>query len=172
MNHCKILGVFFALTLSFCSLAIAGQQAEKIISVEQAKDTAVKMVPDGKFVAIEKDFEKEYGLIYEVLVIDATYKYEFDIDAKTGIVLGFQKDPIYQLMGQKANASADIEKAKAIALKATAGGDIIEFEEEIEHGVKVFKIDIINQDYTHEIVVDAANGEIIKQESERLAGVE
>lgn len=78
------------------STANGNASSGELITVDRAKEIAVKKVPGASVTDIKKfDFDAENGrIIYEgTLVYDKT-EYEFDIDAKTGEIIKWEQESV------------------------------------------------------------------------------
>lgn len=95
MLHHRKIATAFATTIFATTLGLAhakNTQTEKFIPLTQAAEIAQKLHPQGTLekVALDRELTRT---IYEVEIkINATEKYEVEIDAKTGDVLRNDRD--------------------------------------------------------------------------------
>lgn len=73
---------------------LAAKTSSKYIGKEQAKSIALKKAGSGTVVKVE--FDEDDGVpVYEVEIQDDVYEYELKIHAKTGKILEYEKEHIY-----------------------------------------------------------------------------
>ena len=108
------------------------------ISMQEAKDTAMKNAKSGRIVSAELD--KDDGTLkYEIDVLDRNIKREYDIDANTGAILKVKR----RVLRAKKNAlkpnqspsntgaKISMQEAKDIAMKNAKSGRIVSWSNEL-----------------------------------------
>lgn len=140
------------------------------LTMEQAKSKALALegLEAADAVFTEAKLEWDGGRqIYDLEFYAGTYKYEYEIDAQTGEVLGFEV-----LSGTPLVASGDVisrDKARAIALAKVPGATadhIKKLELDWDDGKQIYEVEIIYNGTEYEMDIDAVSGAILKFESE------
>lgn len=166
-----------------------GQASDKAyIGIEAAKEIAFThagVTPsEVTSIKIEMDWEKGM-MIYEVEFKSNGFEYDYDIDAKSGEILKFEKEkesqkpestqpkPTEQVKPTESQVYIGEHKAIQIAL-AHAGlsqGDVTRLQVEIEreHGVWIYEVEFRYGGYEYEYEINAMTGEIINIEKDQHA---
>lgn len=164
--------------------ASAGKPADSkagYISVDEAKSIAAKhagfSADSVKFVSAKLDTD-DYFVHYDVEFFSGDYEYDYEIDARTGKVLEFDKEYEKQQGGQKTGTSkaADTSKfisqadAKAAALKhaGLSESDIRNFKIELDTDdlIAHYEIEFMSGKYEYDYDINAKTGRIISSEKE------
>ncbi|MGL5694935.1 MAG: PepSY domain-containing protein [Peptostreptococcaceae bacterium] len=124
------------------------------IGEKKAKSIALKKVSGAKVVKFKLDDGE-----YEIELRKGSYKYELEIDAKTGKITEYEKEKI------KTSSSKYIgeKKAKEIMLKKVPGAKFIKFK--LDDGE--YEAELVKGNYEYEITVDAKTGKITDYEKDR-----
>lgn len=148
--------------------------ARPILTVEEAK---AKALADAKLTASQVTFteaklERDDGReIYDIEFYTADYKeYDYKIDAKTGAVLEMDYDA-ESFTPPASSGTITMEKAKEIALAKVPGAkeeNIVKLELDRNDGRPVYEIEIIYNAMEYEMEISAADGTILKFESESV----
>lgn len=153
------------LLVAFAARAADSAPAGGRLTLEQAEAKVLESVPGGKVVHRETDYDDGHAE-YEFIVIDATTRHQFEVSSRDGVILKHKTKPIVRDGGAM---TPTIESAKKTALEASGGGDIIKIREERRRsGRHIVKFKIINQNYEHEIKVDAETGAILEHDRDYL----
>lgn len=114
---------------------------------------------------------------YEIEFITNEYKYEFEIDSRTGRVINFEKDLINKVSSDSNNKDTSTikmtkEEAKEIVLNYVNldESDVTFTKVKIdrENGKTVYEIDLFDDNNKYEIYVDVSTKEIAKYSKEPL----
>ncbi len=147
-----------------------------LITVERAKEIALKLIEGGKIVKVE--FEQDDNEAeYEIEIIWDNLKHEIEIDAYTGKVKEHKTKKINSADNKPEikNSEKEIllaEEARNIALKVAGGGRVIDIELEIEGDKAEYEVEIIKDNEKHEVEIDAYTGEILDHEIETIKKIE
>jgi len=111
---------------------------------------------------------------YEIEFIDENYKYEFEIDSRTGRIINFEKDLINKTNSSKGNNSIEMDEkeVKQIALKhLNIKENNVTFTKvkiDKEDGKTVYEVDFFDDNYEYEVYINVDTKEIIKYSKEPL----
>lgn len=163
------------------------QSAEQVsISLDEAKEKAVSDagVDRNSVKFIKAKLDKDDGkAVYEIEFTADGKEYEYDINAETGAIIdkdveNLKKAPTTakavkeETTKASANQSADIEKAKQIALAdagvSAADAKFIKAKADYDDGVKVFDIEFISGSKEYEYEINAASGKITDKDVESV----
>lgn len=143
------------------------------ISKDEAYDIASKYVNVKKenmnYKNIKKDIDDNS---YEIEMQDEFYKYEIEIDANSGRILDYEREPISNSVnkGQDNAKLLTEQEAKEIALtdaKVTEkNAKYMKVELEKDYGTLVYEIEFTVDNVEYEYKVDAHNGNIINYAKE------
>lgn len=142
------------------------------ISAEKAKEIALARTGGGKVKEIGIDIEYGGVAVYELEIRNGSFEYDVEIDAKTGEIIEFESEYEEPDSSDDDSISDDgstyigTEKAKEIAIERAGGGRVKKIKLEMEDGVAVYEVEVINGRYEHEMEINAATGGIIKYEVE------
>lgn len=161
---------------SFSGQPAAGSDgARALLTVEEAK---AKALADAKLTADKVTFtkaklERENGRdIYDIEFYTADYKeYDYEIDARTGEVLEMDYDAESFTPPTAQGAAITKEKAREIALAKVPGATadhITKLKLDRDDGVQVYEVEIIYNQMEYELEISAADGTILKFESESI----
>lgn len=160
-------------------------KSEKI-DIDAAKEKAVRDagVDRNSVKFIKAKLDKDDGkAVYEIEFTANGKEYEYDINAETGAIIDKDVETLKknsttakavkeETTKASANQSADIEKAKQIAL-ADAGvnaadAKFIKAKSDIDDGRKVFDIEFIAGSKEYEYEINASSGKIIEKDVEAV----
>ena len=148
----------------------AADAASKLIGSTKAKEIMLKKVPGAKIVKFRLDNDNTPE--YEGELTKGSYKYEIDVNAKSGKVTDYEKETI------RTSSSKYIGEAKAkeIMLKKVPGAEIVKFKLDKDDTAE-YEGELRKGNYEYEISVNAKTGkitdyekEIIKTSSKKLIG--
>lgn len=126
------------------------------------------------YIKIEKDI---FDNKYEVKLNDGNYNYEIEVDAKTGDITDFEKDPISNLntsgSGEQNNSKEykTKEEVKKIVLnhaninEENAVFTKVDLERELN--IMIYEIEFIYNNLEYEYEIDAITGEVLKHKIDR-----
>ncbi|WP_262174764.1 PepSY domain-containing protein [Saccharococcus sp. Marseille-Q5394] len=151
------------------SVPSVAKQAEKLISLQEAKQVATEKVKGGIVTEIELD--KDDGRYhFDVDLKDGKYEYDLEVDAVTGEIIKFEKESDKNHKQEKSDKLLTKEEAIAI-VKKKAVGTVKEFELDTDDGRKVYDIEMKDDQFKYEIEIDAVTGEFLKSEKERYSNL-
>jgi len=138
--------------------------AGKLLSENEAIASAKKLA-GGEVMKIELDDDDD-RYYYEVDLRDDQFAYEVKVDAFTGEVIQYAKE---RKSGKKITQSTTLlTKNEAIsAAKKYATGNVKKIERDREDGRVVYEIEMKDDQFKYEIVIDAASGELLEFEKEQ-----
>lgn len=150
--------------------AAGGSTANGMITLEDAKAKALANagLTADQVTFVENKLDYENGRqVYELEFYTADHmEYEYEIDAYSGEVVGYDHDGEHQ----SANGSAvTADEAKALALAKVPGatdGDIREFEADYDDGRLEYEGKIIYNGVEYEFEIDGSSGQFLKWEKE------
>ena len=160
--------------------------ADKNADIEKAKQTALAdagvKAADAKFIKAEADVD-DGRKVFDIEFIAGSKEYEYEINASTGKVIdkdvgNVKKAPAASKAAKSesaktsSNQSADIEKAKQIALSYAgvnaADAKFIKAEADVDDGRKVFDIEFIAGSKEYEYEINASTGKVIDKDIEAV----
>lgn len=132
------------------------------ITMHEAKEIALAEV-DGEITSAELDDEKGRSY-YEIEIFDGTYEYELEIDIETGEIIDFEKEIKKGHEPQETGTMLSDDEALAIALEKAPEATVKEIELEQEKGWNIYDIELMDDQTTYEMDIDAVTGEILEYE--------
>ena len=137
----------------------AADAASKLIGSTKAKEIMLKKVPGAKIVKFRLDNDNTPE--YEGELTKGSYKYEIDVNAKSGKVTDYEKETI------RTSSSKYIGEAKAkeIMLKKVPGAEIVKFKLDKDDTAE-YEGELRKGNYEYEISVNAKTGKITDYEKE------
>ncbi|WP_270303276.1 PepSY domain-containing protein [Terrisporobacter petrolearius] len=137
----------------------AADAASKLIGSTKAKEIMLKKVPGAKIVKFRLDNDNTPE--YEGELTKGSYKYEIDVNAKSGKVTDYEKETI------RTSSSKYIGEAKAkeIMLKKVPGAEIVKFKLDKDDTAE-YEGELRKGNYEYEISVNAKTGKISDYEKE------
>ena len=118
----------------------------------------------GTIVSIKLDHD-DARLVYDVTVVDETYKYDFEISAVDGSIVSQDKELINQVSNSTNTQGVTIDEAKAreIALSQVPNGTIIEISFDYEMGVLVYDVTVVEGTTEYDFEISGVDGSIISR---------
>ncbi|MCM3709495.1 PepSY domain-containing protein [Sporosarcina luteola] len=147
------------------SVPSVAKQAEKMISLQEAKQVATEKVKGGIVTEIELDRD-DGRYHFDVDLKDGKYEYDLEVDAVTGEIIKFEKESDKNHKQVKSDKLLTKEEAIAIA-KKRASGTVKEIELDEDDGRKEYDIEMRDGEFKYEIELDAVTGEFLEFEKER-----
>ncbi len=148
--------------------------ANYAIDMEQAKSTALSQAGAGEVEIAELEYKRDGRPVYTIITADDTYRVRVEIDAATGHVMKLDRKPLNHPLPGKwrepipAAAPISPEQAQEIALSATGGGRIVDFEmDHKKHGRIVYEVEIIDENGKYEVEIDGRSGTIVEYKEKR-----
>lgn len=116
--------------------------------------------------------EEDGRLIYDVRFHDGVSAYVYEVLAHDGSILKARRHALPKLAEPRRKIGGDIgaDRAKAVALADAKVVDAplrVKVERDFERGRLVYEVEFRSGGQEHEYVIDAADGAILKRESER-----
>ena len=135
------------------------------VTIDEAKvKEIVNNQVKGTIVSLNLD-QDDSRLVYDVTVVDETYKYEFEISAADGSIVSQDKE----LINQDSNSTniqgvtIDEAKAKEIALGQVPNGTITEISFDYENGVLVYEVTVVEGTTEYDFEISGVDGSIISK---------
>lgn len=118
----------------------------------------------GTIVSIKLD-QDDARLVYDVTVVDETYKYEYEISAVDGSIVSQDRELINQASNSTNMQGVTIDEAKAkeIALGQVLNGTITEISFDYEMGILVYGVTVIEGTTEYEFEISGVDGSIISK---------
>ena len=162
LNKMVAIGLGVVLTSSTVLSQMGSVDAvSKLIGSTKAKEIMLKKVPGAKIVKFRLDNDRTPE--YEGELTKGSYKYEIDVNAKTGKITDYEKEKI------KTSSSKYIGEAKAkeIMLKKVPGAKIVKFKLD-KDDTPEYEGELTKGNYKYEISVNAKSGKITDYEKEKI----
>lgn len=136
-----------------------------LITEEQAREIALKSVPNGQVTEISYDRD-DFTPNYEITVYDESYEYDIKISEEDGTILESSKESRSNI----ANIEVKINEneAKNIALSQVAEGNVLKISLDYDDSIPTYDIKVTDGVYDYEFEINANDGTIISQEKEAL----
>lgn len=123
----------------------------------------VEKLMDGTIVYVRLE-EEDHQPVYEVIAVDGTYKYEYEIDAIDGHVVNQEKELINQVTTTpNLEATLDVQKAKEIALSQVNGGVVTEISLDMDDSIPVYEVKVMADGMEYKYEISGVDGRIIKE---------
>lgn len=159
-------GVLVAGSVVFASDSGTSSESSHSITMDQAKEIALAEV-DGNITSAELEDNKSY---YDIEIENGSIEYEFEIDAKTGEIIEFEKEDKEKHTQQSSDQVITEEEALAIASEKIPNATVHEIEFEDDKGQKIYDIELVEGTTKYEFDIDAVTGEIVEYEKEVKKG--
>ena len=163
------IGILTGFGVSLAGLSFASYNSSKstnLITAQKAKDIMLGKVPGSSILEFSYDGDDRTPK-YDGTLIKDNYEYEIDVDAKTGDIIKFEKEQIFQ--SNNTSNTIDLitsQEAKDIMLNKVPGATIIEFSYDGDDATPKYDGKLIKDNCEYEIDVNAKTGAIIKFEQE------
>ncbi len=138
-----------------------------IISKDEAKNIAFSHagVSDNDVTDFEIELDCENGVTYYEIDFDtAEFEFEYEINAKTGVIIKFEREAVNESDGTTTDIISS-DEAKNIALNHAGvnASSLIDFDIDLKtkNGITYYEIEFETVDCEYEYDVNAQNGEII-----------
>lgn len=126
----------------------------------KAKETVLGKLPSGAVIT-EIKLDSDNGIrVYEIEAYAGSTEYDIEINAVTGATVKWEEE---NHSGQTGSQNISADKAREIILAKFPGGQIIEFESDIDDGKYEGKI--IYNSTLYEFEISVSSGDIIKLEN-------
>lgn len=167
-------------------VSTTGTASEKgYIGLEKAIAAACKhagiRTDDARYCTGELDYE-DGMMVYEIEFVSGGYEYEYEINAKTGAVVKYERELDNEhrsstgtstgtSTGASTSSSISSDKAVSIAL-ADAGvkssdAKNLTVHSDYDDGVKVYEVEFNANGYEYDYTIKASNGAILERDRER-----
>ncbi len=146
--------------------------ASQQISEEQARNIALGKAEGTNAEVYKIHLDRDDGrLLYEGKMRDDANRYEFEIDAYTGVVLKWEMEALHGGQSTSGGSSAEVisvEEASSIALGKAQAGDarITEIQLDEDDGRLIYEGEMRDSLYEYEFEIDAYTGTVIQWEVE------
>lgn len=125
------------------------------------REIAEKLM-DGTIVRIRLE-EEDHQPVYEVIAVDGTYKYEYEIDAVDGHVVNQEKELIDQVTAlPHLETTIDVEQAKSIASTQVQGGVVTEISLDTDDRTPIYEVNVIANGIEYEYEISAVDGQVLQ----------
>lgn len=157
-----IITIITALLLVFMTILFftKDNKINKDVAIDIALDYANMNKNDASNIKFEKD-----DSIYEIEFSDNNYKYEIEVDSKTGNVIKFEKDIINKSPISNHNTAISEEEAKKIATDyLNINIEDVSFTKnklDYDDGTLIYELEFYYNDNEYEVDVNAYTKEII-----------
>ncbi len=130
----------------------------KLIGTSKCKKLAKKQVSGGTVKSVAR--KRSDGIdVYKVKMQKGSKNYELTFHARTGKLLEYEWE--LKDKGSKSKYISE-KKAKQIALEEVGGGMVVKLEFDIDGGIPVYDIEIVDDDgYEYEVKIHARTGKIL-----------
>lgn len=155
---------------AYPKLTIEQPEIEGLLTEEEVK-AIITSLPQYKKVTITaiKLVQEDGKYIYEVEGVDGKFKYDFEVDAKTGKILDVDKE---KLEDEQPEVERLLTEEEIIAIinkmpqykKVT----IIDMELDKEDGKYVYEVEGVDDKFEYDFEVDAKTGKILEVDKEKL----
>lgn len=135
--------------------AVTTTTSKAAITLDEAQKIALQEV-NGKITKREQDEDN-----FEFDIRDGDYVYEVEIQQNTGDVVKVEKD--YEPEGDVTVTEAQAEE---IALKKVPNGEMVKLELDHDDNQASYEVEIVKDNYEHEIEINAVTGKIVEYERE------
>lgn len=147
------------------SVPSISKQADKLISLQEAKQVATQKVKGGIVTEIELDKDDD-RYHFDIDLKDEKYEYDLEVDAYSGEIIKFEKE--MEKNRKQAVSDKLLTKEEAIALaKNKAAGTVKEIELDEDDGRKVYDIEMRDGEFKYEIELDAVTGKVLEFKKDR-----
>ncbi len=123
------------------------------VTLAEAQKIALQEV-QGQMIKSEQDDDG-----FEFDIRDGDYVYEVEVQQRNGDVVKVEKD--YEPQGDVTVTEAE---AKEIALLKVPNGEIVKLELDHDDGQANYEVEIVKDNYEHEIEINAVTGKIVEYE--------
>lgn len=157
-----IITIITAILLAIISVFLftKDNKFSKEVAINIALDYANINKKDASNIKYEKD-----GNIYEIEFNDKNYKYEIEIDSKTGNVIKYEKDIISKSPISNNNNVISEEEAKKIATDYlninVEGVSFTKNKLDYDDGILIYELEFYDNDIEYEFNINAYTKEII-----------
>lgn len=142
--------------------------SQKSIMGESAcRKLAQKKVKDGKITSIVQKTD-DGADVYKVKMTKGSKNYTLEYHARTRKLLEYKWEITAKTSGSSNNGYIGTEKAKKIALKRVPGATVVKVEFDMDDGVPVYEVELINGVYEYEITIHAKTGKILEYEQDYI----
>lgn len=131
----------------------------KTMSLSKCKKLAQKEVSGGKIISIVKKRSNRID-IYKVKLQKGSKTYELKFHARTGKLLEYEWE--INAKSSSNNKYIGEKKAKQIALKEVGGGTVVKIEFDMDDGVPVYEIEIVDGELEYEVIIHARTGAVLE----------
>lgn len=148
---------------------------EGVLSAEDARSKALAHagLTEKEVTFVKTELEREDGRrVYDIEFYTADYQeYDYEIDAVTGEIRGFDYDAEGYTPPAAAGQSITREQAREIALAKVPGADashVKKLKLDRDDGKSVFEVEIVYSGMEYEMEIDAASGTVLEFESDSV----
>lgn len=131
----------------------AATTSPSAITLEQAQKIALQEV-NGQLTKSEQDDDE-----FEFDIRDGDDVYEVEVQRSNGAIIKVEKE--YEPEGDVTVTEAE---AKEIALKKVPNGEMVKLELEHDNGQAKYEVEIVKDNYSYEIEMNAVTGKIVDYE--------
>lgn len=139
------------------------------LTVEKAKEIALKESNSGKVTGYEKDVD--FGrTVFEITILDGQTEKEYKVDANSGKLLKVEAKDLSANPEEKmlinANPQNDLDKAESLVKAKYPKAIIKKVKLEVEDNTLVYEATVIEGDKRIEVKLDANTGSFIEEDVE------
>lgn len=141
--------------------------AAQIKNISQAKEKALKKVPDAVVTEVDSDYEKGV-LTYDVELVKGNKEYTIKYRASNAQILEFGWEKMY-VEPDRQNECMGKNECRQLARKEVKNGKIISCVKKMDDGVDIYKLKLKTKNKKYKLVYHARTGEMLEFEWERTA---
>lgn len=143
----------------------ATDQNKSVITVEQAKNTAMNIAGSGEVVKNKFSSGSKVAK-YNFLIINGDSKHIVEVNVYTNTLIKYEHKAITELQIQPSANMITPERAKAITVKEAGGGTVIEckLKHEKKFGIYIYDVEVVKDNVKYECKINSLNGNIIEYE--------
>lgn len=134
------------------------------VTEESARELVLTEVA-GTITSINLDQDDDQ-YVYDVVVFDETYKYEFEISANDGTILSQTKTLISTEIPSIEGVKVDEATAKSIVLGEVVDGVITSISFDYEDNMPIYDIKVLKDNVEYEFEISAVDGSIISKDTD------
>lgn len=166
----KILSVILAclMIMSIGMTALGATYIGNDKASEIALAHAGVTADQAKFLTCEFDYDDGLA-IYEVEFYFDKFEYGYDINARTGAVVKFERDYLGATVPESGYIGEKAAKEAAFAAAGIAEADAkrVEVKFDFDDGIAKYEVEFYSGNYEYDYEIDALTGSILKAEKER-----
>lgn len=147
-------------------VSVGANRTKPLISQDKCKSLAKKQVKNGKIVHLSRKTDDGIDF-YKVKMTAGNKRYTLEYHARTGALLAYEwKITASSDSADSSKGYIGLAKAKQIALSKVSGATVVKAEFDMDDGVPVYEIELVNGIYEYEYKIHAKTGKILEYEKD------